>query len=176
MGILIEGQRADGEPGRVELDSARAAQDRLDSQHELLETEGLGQVVVTTTRSRLLVGRVVPRRQEDDRHRRRRRLGSCGRVNPSRSGNMTSSTIRCGLAVRVSPSASPPLPASTHLEPPEAQRSGDQVADFILVLDDQNRRLVVGERTVAAGTVTALVCRRGERSIVPCDPDLLGVR
>src|SRR5688500_7866293 len=70
MGILIEGQRADGKPSGGELDSPRAPQDRLDSQRELLETEGLGQVVVTTTQEAgSLVGRVVPRREEDDWYR-----------------------------------------------------------------------------------------------------------
>src|SRR6185503_798858 len=47
--LVVEGEVADREQSRVELEPTRAAEHRFDAQDELLQTEGFGQVVVAAT-------------------------------------------------------------------------------------------------------------------------------
>ena len=143
--VLVELDVLEREAARLGLGQAAAAQDRADPGDELLEAEGLRDVVVAAEgeAADLVVGRVAGR-EEDDRHPRALGAEALGDVEALhvREHDVEHDEVRLERGDRGERVGAGP--GRLDLEALEAQGHAHDVDDVGLVVDDEDAVLRVG--------------------------------
>ncbi|MBG9885105.1 hypothetical protein ABE10_00595 [Bacillus toyonensis] len=138
--VLIHGQLA-GADDRLLVGLHRAAQDRLGAGDDLVEAEGLGDVVVAAGVEPLdLVLRVVLRGEEEDRSGEAGAPKALGDAEPVHVGEHDVEDDEVGLLLEDGGDGGGAVGDGLHRESGEAQPRGQQVADVRFVVDDQDAR------------------------------------
>ena len=122
------------------LVAAGPPQDGADAGHDLLEAEGLGDVVVAAHREPLdLVLDRVTRGDKDDRQQPAGLPQPAGHLEPVHVGEHDVEDDEVGVVLRGAGDRRPPVAGHGHVEAGEPQRGREQLTDVGLVLDDEER-------------------------------------
>ncbi len=138
VGVLIHGQLA-GTDDRVLFRVHRAAQDRLDPGDDLVEGEGLGDVVVAADgEAGDLVLRVVLRGEEQDGGGVARGTQPLGHAEPVHVGEHDVEDDQVGLLLEDGRDRRGAVADCADGESGEAEARREQIADIGFVVDDEN--------------------------------------
>ena len=139
VGIVVEHDVADRHAGPLVGLPAPATQHRLDAQDQLFQAERLGQVVVAAAGEPLAqIGRVVAGGEEDHRHvvPRLAQFAAEGEPVETRQVDVEHEDVPGVVAGQGQPFRTGRRGLDG--EPGEAQRGGDEVANRLLVFDEQD--------------------------------------